>query len=166
MWQRISAVTLAIALSNACASAPPAAVLDAAPNDVAALVGEWHGEYSSSESGRHGSILFVLRPGSDSAYGEVLMVPANYRAPRNAAEASEQIRNPLPQVLTVAFVHAEGGTFSGRMEPYRDPACGCPLNTVFTGSITSPGEIKGTFTTTGSALHPTQHGEWSVRKVR
>jgi hypothetical protein len=165
MWPRITS-TAALGLVLGCASAPPAIQLDAAPSEVAALAGEWHGEYGSSSSGRHGSVLFVLRPGSDSAYGEVLMVPAGYAVPRNAAEAAEQIRRPVPQVLGVAFVHIEHGTFAGRLEPYRDPGCGCPLTTIFSGRLVEPDVIRGTFTTTGPPGHATHTGEWSVRRVR
>jgi hypothetical protein len=165
MFQRIAFLTLAAALTAACASSPPVIRLDARPADVAHLTGEWHGEYSGGATGRNGSILFVLRPGSDSAFGEVLMVPAGYSEPRTAHEAREQMRRPIPRLLAVAFVHVEGGEFSGRMEPYRDPVCGCPLTTVFSGRLTTAEEIRGTFTTT-APMHDTQTGVWQVRRVK
>lgn len=157
----------AVVLFMGCASSAPQHVtLEATPADVALLNGEWHGDYGSSSSGRRGTILFVLQGTADSAYGEVLMVPAGYSAPRTAAEASEQIRRPIPQVLAIAFVHAEGGTLTGRLEPYRDPECGCPLTTVFTGTLAEPDVIRGSFTTTGPPGHLGGSGDWSVRRVK
>jgi hypothetical protein len=161
------ALAAAVALLVGCAaSAPQHVTLEATPADAAQLAGEWHGDYGSSSSGRHGTILFVLQGTADSAYGEVLMVPAEYSAPRTAAEASEQIRRPVPQILAIAFIHAEGGTFTGTLEPYRDPQCGCPLTTVFTGAFADPDVIRGTFTTTGPPGHLGGSGDWSVRRVK
>ena len=157
----------AVVLFMGCASSAPQHVtLAATPTDVVLLQGEWHGDYGSSNSGRHGSILFVLHGTADSAYGEVLMVPAGYSAPRTAVEASEQIRRPIQQVIAIAVVHAEGGTFTGRLEPYRDPECGCPLTTVFTGTLAESDVIRGTFTTTGPPGHLGGSGDWSVRRVK
>lgn len=166
MWQRRIHVAAAALLAVGCASAPPTVTLEADPADLSALVGEWHGDYGSSATGRHGSILFVLNAAQGSAVGEVLMVPAGYTAPRTAAEASEQIRRPIPQVLSIAFVYAQNGNLTGQLAPYRDPACGCPVNTVFSGRFTGPDTIAGTFVITGPAQHGTQSGDWSVRRVR
>lgn len=166
MWQRNTCIAAVAVLAIGCASSPPPVVLDADPADLSPLVGEWHGDYGSSATGRHGSILFVLNAARDSAVGEVLMVPTGYTAPRNAAEASEQIRRPIPQVLSIAFVHAEQGSLTGQLAAYRDPECGCPVNTVFSGRFTGPDTIAGTFVITGPAQHGTQTGEWSVRRVR
>lgn len=166
MWQRNTYIAAAAVLTIGCASSPPLVVLEADPADQTALVGEWHGEYGSSATGRHGSILFVLNAAGDSAVGEVLMVPAGYTAPRTAAEASEQIRRPIPQVLSIAFVYAQDGNLTGQLAPYRDPGCGCPVNTVFSGRFTGPATIAGTFVITGPAQHGTQTGDWSVRRVR
>lgn len=166
MWRSNLHVAAAALLAIGCASSPPLVVLEADQTDLSSLVGEWHGDYGSSATGRHGSILFVLNTARDSAVGEVLMVPAGYTAPRNAAEASEQIRRPIPQVLSIAFVYAQNGNLTGQLAPYRDPGCGCPVNTVFSGRFTGPDTIAGTFVITGPAQHGTQSGDWSVRRVR
>lgn len=166
MWRSNLHVAAAALLAIGCASSPPLVVLEADQTDLSSLVGEWHGDYGSSATGRHGSILFVLNTARDSAVGEVLMVPAGYTAPRNAAEASEQIRRPIPQVLSIAFVYAQNGNLTGQLAPYRDPGCGCPVNTVFSGRFTGPYTIAGTFVITGPAQHGTQSGDWSVRRVR
>ena len=42
--------------------------------DTNLLAGEWDGTYSSQETGRAGSIIFHLKAGTDSAYGDVLMI--------------------------------------------------------------------------------------------
>lgn len=166
MWRRSVHIAVTALVAMGCASSPPAVVLEADPADQSALVGEWHGDYGSSATGRHGSILFVLNAAGDSAVGEVLMVPTGYTAPRTAAEASEQIRRPIPQVLSIAFVYAQNGNLTGQLAPYRDPGCGCPVNTVFSGRFTGPDTIAGTFVITGPPQHGTQSGDWNVRRVR
>ena len=40
--------------------------------DTRTLEGEWEGTYSSEQTGRSGSILFHLKAGTDSAWGDVL----------------------------------------------------------------------------------------------
>jgi len=43
--------------------------------DTRSLSGEWEGTYSSEQTGRSGSIMFHLKAGTDSAWGDVLMIP-------------------------------------------------------------------------------------------
>src|SRR5207249_10261723 len=65
---------LALTLSACGASRSPVPLVGAA-TDVSALTGQWSGDYSSSESGRSGSIEFTLRAAGDTAFGDVVMVP-------------------------------------------------------------------------------------------
>lgn len=138
-------LTLAIALVACQGAQPPVPVL----GDVAALSGRWDGEYGSRESGRSGSILFVLEAGADTAHGDVLMVPEEAElppAPRPGdPDAMDWRRDRLAEPLPIAFVHAAQGMVEGRLAPYRDPACGCLLTTLFVGRLVSPGRIEGTF---------------------
>ena len=43
--------------------------------DTSALVGKWEGDYSSTETGRSGSIVIEFKSGGRVAQGDVLMVP-------------------------------------------------------------------------------------------
>lgn len=45
---------------------------------VEPLVGHWVGEYRSPDTGRDGSIMFTLSAGADTAWGDVVMMPADY----------------------------------------------------------------------------------------
>src|SRR3989442_15893302 len=73
-------VLLLPALAACGASRSPVPLVGAA-TDVAALAGEWVGDYSSVESGRSGSISFTLRAATDSAFGDVVMIPAGLGRP-------------------------------------------------------------------------------------
>src|SRR6058998_11524 len=99
------ATTLPLALAACAASQSPVPVIGPA-GDVAALAGEWAGEYSSVESGRSGSISFTLRAAGDSAVGDVIMIPAGWGRPlapwRQDAPPSGA-RQPTPEVLTINF---------------------------------------------------------------
>lgn len=46
------------------------------PSAVDALAGEWIGSYHGDQTGRTGSITFRVSEDGDSAFGDVLMVPA------------------------------------------------------------------------------------------
>ena len=58
----------------ACHYRPWPVRLEGRSSDLANLAGEWVGEYSGSQSGRSGSIIFRLAAGRDTAYGDVLMI--------------------------------------------------------------------------------------------
>lgn len=109
-------------------------------NDLAALAGHWEGDYSGTESGRSGPVTFDLELGRHTADGTVLM------------------GGETP--LKIQFVAVEGGTLSGKIEPYTDPACSCEVSTEFVGTLTGDA-IVGTFTTAVTGVGE-QHGDWSV----
>lgn len=162
------------ALAFACGPGRPQAVpLVADPGTLATLAGEWSGDYSSPETGRTGSITFALAPGRDTVYGDVVMREAVLNEP----VASDSRLIPLSQArarhapvsLSIGFVRLTATLVSGRLEPYRDPACGCPVETTFTGRLTGHDVIEGTYTTRGTGSHswhvPTV-GRWRVTRVR
>lgn len=62
-------------LLGACAASQASVPMVGTAGDVAALSGQWSGEYSSAASSRSGSISFTLRAAGDSATGDVVMVP-------------------------------------------------------------------------------------------
>ena len=130
--------------------------------EIASLAGRWRGEYEGLDSGRGGNMTFVLRAGSDSATGDVLMEPRGtpvvYRAvdegPRHLAHASGS------QLLAVSFVAVSGGEVSGTLEPYIAPDCSCTVTTTFRGRIAAD-TMSGTFTTTAPIL-TAQNGRWRM----
>lgn len=161
----------ALALLTGCASRPTPVAVIGPTSDLAALVGEWSGEYTSPETGRSGSIVFTLQAGKDTAVGSVVMVP---RAPTepvtpgmgvNQAVVRTNRTQAAGELLTIRFVRLEGGHLIGTLDPYRDPDCGCRLTTTFRGVFTDTGTITGTFTSTGSSLgHAPTSGKWTVKR--
>lgn len=154
---------LSTILLTACAARQSSVALVGSSRDVAALTGEWAGDYSSGESGRSGSISFTLRAAGDSAFGDVVMVPTGLGRALTAwrDETIVQTR-PHPEVLTINFVRVESGHVNGTLAPYADPETGARLVTTFSGTL-SGNKIEGTYTTrlpTGG----TQTGRWTVER--
>lgn len=160
------AVIAVLALSGqaACRTSSSAVPVLAERAQLAALVGEWVGEYSSAESGRSGSIVFTLQAGADSASGDVVMTPRGSGEPLSAnLPPGAATSRPQPQTLTIRFVRLQNGAVSGTLEPYRDPESGALLSTVFTGVLDGD-RISGTFTTSGGDLPRAQRGEWHASR--
>jgi hypothetical protein len=136
-----------------------------ASTGAVSLVGTWLGEYHGTESGRSGSITFIIAASGDSAYGDVLMVsatnPGVIRAAHPPEEHMAHVRSA--QALRIDLVAISGGEVSGRMEPYIAPDCNCQVTTTFTGRP-SGDVIEGTFVTRGANLE--QHGRWRVTRSR
>ena len=150
---------------SSCASVSPNVPLRGDCETIVQLVGKWEGVYSAEASGRSGVISFSLRAGSDTAQGDVLMVPRNDQNTGNTA-ADDPIRKPPPSValLTIRFVAAARNEIRGVLDPYTDPVCGCLLTTRFQGRLNGD-EITGTFESTGTEIfHGTTQGKWSVRR--
>ena len=147
---------------GACATTtPPRVPMLGIERDLSPLVGEWAGEYHGVRSG---SILFTLAAAGDSARGDVVMVPTGAQRALTPArvEGSGAGVDPsqLPQPLTISFVRVSGDTVSGRLAPYEDPLCRCPVTTTFTGTL-SGNRIKGTFQSSSG-----QQGKWEVKRTK
>lgn len=154
------------ALALACATTPSAFPVTGSPGDLRALAGEWHGEYGGSATGRTGSVFFEIKPGTDTAHGDVVMLPQGANIPPSRAEGlTMQSVRALAQVLTIRFVRIEGGRVSGSLDPYRDPDCNCTVVTTFVGRLSNPSTIEGTFTTRGTGI-PTRTGWWRASRAR
>ena len=155
---------LALALAACGASRTPVPLVGPA-SDVSALAGDWSGDYSSAESGRSGSISFTLRSAGDTAFGDVVMVPAAWgRAlvPWRDQNAVGTNQPPPSTVLKIRFVRVEHGHVSGTLDPYADPQTGARLLTRFSGELNG-NTISGTYTTqlpSGAE----QTGQWSVQR--
>ena len=155
---RILLLFMAAAALTACKSRMSAVPIVATPESFAALVGRWEGEYENPAAGRSGSIVLTLRAGSDSARGDVVMVP---RVGTPSAASSSGVHTPPPpQPLAIAFVQASGDTGTGRMQPYESPDCNCRLTTTFVGRLAG-NRIVGTFVAHGASGGP-QSGTWRV----
>lgn len=166
---RSLAISLSTALFgltlSACGASRSPVPLVGASTDVTALTGEWAGDYSSAESGRSGSISFTLRAAGDSAFGDVVMIPAGWGRPllpwRGEATPSAAQR-PTTEVLTINFVRIEAGRVNGTLAPYADPQTGARLLTTFVGDLRG-NSITGTYTTRlGSG--ETQTGRWTAQR--
>ncbi len=160
----LAAATLPMLLAGCAASHTPVPVVGPSA-DIAALAGEWVGEYSSTESGRSGNITFTLRAAADSAFGDVVMIPAGWGrplAPWRGEAAAPPTPRPQPEVLTINFVRVEQGHVNGTLAPYADPQTGARLVTTFTGTL-SGNTIAGTYTTRLPS-GGTQTGRWTVQR--
>jgi hypothetical protein len=130
------------------------------------LEGQWDGAYFSQQTGRTGSILFRLNAGTDSAFGDVVMVPAQeeeIKPPVDLLVPQAKYRNP--RLLRISFVQCEPGRVSGRLDPYLDPETGERVVTTFEGR-----QRGDTFEGTFSSLYPGSGrrvtGEWSAKREK
>ena len=148
---------------GACSASHTHVPLVGPATDLTALIGEWAGDYSSSQSGRSGSISFTLRALDDSAFGDVVMIPTAWGRPL-VPWAPQGVAAPAPRatVLTIRFVRVEHGSVSGTLDPYADPRTGERLLTTFSGQLNG-NTISGTYTTR-LASGDTQTGRWSVQR--
>ena len=151
----------------ACHSAPSQPVpMVGAPGDVSALVGEWDGTYDSEDGTRTGSIDFHLKAGVDTATGDVLMVPRDWGRPLESYDRPAGVVPDVPPArsLTIRFVRVQGDTVSGRLDPYRDPVCGCRLLTVFRG-VLKGNRLRGTYETLHEESGKTVLGTWKAKRT-
>ncbi len=161
----IIAATLSI---EGCASQKSEIELTSSDFDLNPLVGEWRGNYGSTETGRSGVIAFTLRAGDAAASGNVVMIPrADSSVAANQAPASPSAAAAGRQVLTIHFVRKEGSNVTGTLDPYHDPECACQVATTFQGAFRDRGTIEGTYTTVpskpGSGVST---GHWRVTRVK
>ncbi len=155
------------ALAFACGGAPPPVPVLATQADIRRLAGEWVGEYGSTQTGRAGSIVFTLDSVEDHAHGDVLMGPANrdWSGFDRAHVPGVAPRPTEGQLLSIRFVRAEGDRVSGTIAPYKDPACGCPVQTEFVGRVRAD-TIAGTFEIRPLGGGGSRTGEWRVVRRR
>jgi hypothetical protein len=155
----VTGALAAVVALGACATQQPRVPVLGAPEALSPLVGEWSGEYHGV---RGGSILFTLSAAGDSATGDVVMVPIGAQRelmPARMGGAGAGVDpSQLPQRLTISFVRVSGDTVSGRLAPYEDPLCRCPVTTTFTGTL-SGNRIKGTYQSSSG-----QQGKWEVER--
>lgn len=150
----------ALVLATACALNTPPVPMEGDAEDVAALTGDWTGEYWSAETGRSGSIWFRLEEGADTAKGDVLMIPHGSPMHDHPGDV-----HPQTEYIGISFVRVWDEHVRGVLEPYRDPVCGCRLHTSFEGLLRGD-TIAGTFTTKHVEGGGVQEGRWRVVRVQ
>jgi hypothetical protein len=149
----------------ACRSQPSLVPLQGSPPEIAALAGEWSGEYTGAQSGRSGSIVLRISAGGDTASGDVVMVTNTGQRAIPADDAREHLTHAgSADVLRVAFVRVGAGRVSGRLEPYVAPDCQCQVTTSFSGTV-QHNVVEGTFVTRGPS-GVEQSGRWRVTRGR
>ncbi|MEA2762597.1 MAG: hypothetical protein QOD47_1881 [Gemmatimonadaceae bacterium] len=161
----VAGATLAMA---GCASRnQPEIEMTSSDFDLNPLVGEWRGTYSSTETGRNGTIAFTLRAAESAASGNVVMLPrADSSFAANHAPVDASIPNTR-EVLTIHFVRKEGSNVVGTLDPYLDPECACKVITTFQGAFRDRGTIEGIYTTAAaSSPGKTTSGKWRVTRFK
>ena len=130
--------------------------------DAQTLAGYWSGEYSSVETGRSGSIMFNLVAGTDTAQGDVLVIPA-WPGPNYVSQyvPPEEAVSP-PEPLRIKLVRVFGHQVAGQLSPYTDPDCGCQVRTIFSGRLDGD-TLDGIFHTYRSDGE-TVTGRWRVTR--
>lgn len=162
--QRLAAVSAI--LTAACTYAGTPVPMRGGASDIGALAGRWDGEFWSDESRRNGSLLFTIRAGTDTAFGDVVLTPTAFESV-TAADAKEgdpvHLRHSrAPEVLRIHFVTVRAGVIQGEIEPYIAPDCKCVVVTEFLGTV-SGDVVEGTYTTRGPGVR--QEGRWSMRRT-
>ena len=161
-------ITVLVAATIACATKPPGIELTSSDFDLQPLVGVWRGSYSSTQTGRSGTIAFTLRAGESSASGNIVMIPrADSLLTPEERQALENVAMPGRTVLSIHFLRKQGGSLSGTLDPYTDPDCACTVTTNFEGTFTDARTIEGTYTTVPSvAGSSVTSGKWKVGRIK
>ena len=160
----MTALVLPLLLTQlmSCKTTEPPIPLYGRSDEVQALVGEWRGTYESMDANRHGSIYFKLDAKADSAIGHIVMKMGNWDE-----EYFDDIRSNLhdrSELLTIRFVSFGMGRVVGRLDEYKDPVCGCPLETTFEGHVNGD-RIEGVFVSHGKGYHLDTTGNWWVERI-
>lgn len=167
--QIITAVGVTV-FTVGCSLRAPKTEVTADDFDLAPLVGEWTGEFSSQDTRRSGDVSFILRAGEVSADGRIEMVarePESVVVPSDRPMVNGRLTVPARQLLTIHFVRKEGNRVVGLLDTYTDPACACKVMTTFQGTFIDGRTIEGTYNTVSSELaHTPARGLWKVTKAK
>ena len=163
MWKNLASL-VGVVIVGACATNPPPFPVEGDSRSLTNLAGEWSGSYAGNESGRSGSIVFRLEADADTAFGDVLMIPRNSERARDGSNVDgRHPRVDPPQPIAIRFMEAQADSVRGQLDDYRDPDCGCRLQTVFRGQVTAD-RIQGTFQTWHLEGGERQSGTWHVER--
>ena len=157
---------LALVAVAACQYRSTPIQLQGEPAAIAALTGDWNGEYWNilSPTARRGALHVFVGAGADSTFGDVTMFTPMGQLLRPADEGEQhRAHTRLAQSLRIDFVRVAGGAVTGTLEPYIAPDCNCVVSTTFTGKLAGD-SIVGTFATRGKD-GSSRDGQWRmVRK--
>jgi hypothetical protein len=148
--------------ASGCGSSLPKIDVNATPESLVELRGDWFGTYASDDTGRHGTIAFILSANPDSAFGDVLMETEDHDWREHDPDRIT-IRKNHPEQISISFVRIAGGRVAGQLEPYEDPGCGCTLTTVFHGSIEG-NKMSGTYTSRHGMSDKVDEGVWNCSR--
>jgi len=159
------AVAMVLVAVTACQYHPTPISLQGEPSSIAALRGDWNGEYWSTASERRGSLSFSISSSADSAFGDVIMfTPLGQQVRPVDAGDQHRMHSGSTQALRIDFVRVGGRMVSGILEPYIAPDCTCEVSTTFTGNVLGD-TIRGTFVTNGR-LGGNRDGNWLMTRRR
>jgi hypothetical protein len=134
------------------------------PNSIGRLVGAWDGQYETVPPGRNGMVVFRLRAGSDTAYGEVAMTSAPpVRESQFGFPPRSSPREAL--LLAITFVQVEEAGVEGALSPYLDPDIGDRVTTRFHGAFANDSTLVGTFATRDVWGRVVRKGKWSATRT-
>ena len=159
MW--VFAMIAAMALVSGCATTKTPVPVYGVEGQMRLLTGAWYGEYESVESGRQGSIYFMLEADADSAFGYVVMQPQSWEEQAFFDDVSAFAN--ASERLAIRFVSIGAGRVVGRLAAYKDPVCGCLLETIFEGHL-EEGIIEGIYASHGDIFHVSTSGRWWVKR--
>jgi hypothetical protein len=159
----------AVILAGCAYNPPPIPVIAPETQNLMSLEGDWMGDFEALSNERAGTIAFKLGAGTDTAFGEVVMIPRNYAAQRAASDPPGAYRSgamaAVPVGLAVSFVRLSGGYVAGELDPYVDPDIGCIVLTTFTGSFRDAATLAGEYVTKDEDGYVMRRGRWLVKRI-
>lgn len=136
--------------------------VEGSERDLAALAGTWSGSYHADGGSGHGTIVFHLLAGADTARGRVEMTFAPALELYGEAPGQHDLARRPCTAIDIAIVRVEGPVLRGTLAPYWNPACDCRTVSVFEGELAG-NVIAGTFSTRReSGGTPLFAGRWRV----
>ena len=147
-------VAFPLAVFAGCAVNSPSVEVVGNDADMAALAGEWIGEYENRDAGRSGRMYFRFDRPSGSAIGHVLLIPEDATGNDHPGDS-----HPAREYIDISVVRVAGDEIVGTLAPYQDPVCGCRLETTFYGTLRD-GMIRGTFRSLHRGSVEVDEGEW------
>ena len=163
--RRMLAGAVIAGLVVGCAYNPPPVTVVGRQEAVAALVGDWWGDYrSEGPLERRGTIHFALVAGDDHAHGDVLMTPAGTDRPYGRHAGEPGARTMVPEPLTIRIVRVDDDEIRGELERYWDPDRETMATTTFRGTLRE-NLIVGTFLTTFATGGLEARGRWRVTRT-
>ena len=103
-----------------------------------------------------------LRSWSDSAVGDLVLLPRG-STPLLAVDVAGHVAKGISiEVLHLAFTRVNGGMVEATVEPFFSPDCACAVTMVLQATV-AKNQIAGEFVLT-SGRDMRQQGRWSVER--